>query len=101
MTQSLVSPRHGNLIDLRPEIPDIDKLTNEARKALGLSSDSGKPLIARYVARKITSQYPPLVPPSLKAIIEKAIAVTWRKSCLHQSDSSSVPTNTRGTEEVA
>lgn len=67
---------------LRPEIPDIESLTGEARKALGLSDDSGKPLIARYIARKLTSKNPPVVPPSLKTIIEKAVAVSWKESCL-------------------
>lgn len=93
-------PRNWEL-DLRPEIPNIDKLAAEARKKLGLNSDSGKPLIARYVARTITSQDPPVVPASLKAIIEKAVAVTWTKSCLHRSASVSVPATTVGTEEAA
>lgn len=68
--------------DLRIEIPDIESLTGEARKELGLSGDSGKPLIARYIARIITSRNPPLVPSSLKKIIVKAVAVTWKQSCL-------------------
>ncbi len=68
--------------DLRSEIPDIETLTAEARKELGLSDDSGKPLIARYIARTITSRSPAVVPPSLKAIIEKAVAVSWKQSCL-------------------
>ena len=68
--------------DLRSEMPGVDDLTAEARKTLGLSDDSGKPLIARYVARRYTTQNPPYVPPSLKTIIEKAVAVTWQKSCL-------------------
>jgi predicted ATP-dependent endonuclease of OLD family len=68
--------------DLRQEIPDIDILTAEARRELGLSDDSGKPLVAQYIARKITSRNPPVVPPSLKEIIEKAVAVTWKGSCL-------------------
>lgn len=67
---------------LKSEIPDIDTLTAEARKELGLNTDSGKPLVARYVARKITSQDPPIVPASLKTIIEKAVAVSWKGSCL-------------------
>ncbi|MEK6676509.1 MAG: ATP-dependent endonuclease [Planctomycetota bacterium] len=67
---------------LRSEIPDMDDLTAEARKALGLISDSGKPLIARYIARKLTSRTPPVVPASLEKIIVKAVSVTWRKSCL-------------------
>jgi ABC-type hemin transport system ATPase subunit len=68
--------------DLRLEIPDIDTLTGDARRELGLDSDSGKPLIARYIARKITSCEPPIVPPSLKKIIEKAVTVCWKESCL-------------------
>ena len=68
--------------DLRGELPDVDVLTAEARKLLGLSDDTGKPLIARYIARKLTSQTPPVVPASLKAIIQKGVAVTWKKSCL-------------------
>lgn len=68
---------------LRTEIPDMDTLTAEARKYLGIdNSDSGKPLIAQYIARKITSQNPPFVPGSLKIIIEKAVAVSWKGCCL-------------------
>ncbi len=68
--------------DLKDEIPDADTLAEEARKELGLSDDSGKPLIARYIARKLTERNPPVVPPSLKRIIEKAVAVEWKHSCL-------------------
>lgn len=68
--------------DLRAEIPDVEALTAEARKELGLSSDSGKPLIARYIARKITATNPAIVPESLKRIIAKAVAITWQKTCL-------------------
>lgn len=71
--------------DLRSEIPNIKELTAEARRNLGLNSDSGKPLIARFVARKITSQDPPVVPQSLRIIINKAVNVSWRKSCLKTS----------------
>lgn len=67
---------------LMSEIPNIDTLTTDARKELGLSADSGKPLIARYVACKITSEDPPVIPPSLKAIIKKAVMVSWKGSCL-------------------
>lgn len=68
--------------DLRAEIPDIEALTREARKELGLSDDGNKPLIARYIARKLTKRCPPVIPPSLKSIIEKAVAITWKQSCL-------------------
>lgn len=68
--------------DLRPEIPDADTLTATARKELGLSSDSGKPLIARYIARAITARTPAVVPPTVEQIIKKAVQVQWRSSCL-------------------
>jgi len=69
---------------LKNEIPDTDKLVTEARKELGLSDDTGKPLIARYVARKLTALSPPLVPPSIKTIIERAVSVKWAESCLKE-----------------
>lgn len=68
--------------DLKSEIADADTLEASARRELGLSVDTGKPLVARYVARKLASRSPSVVPPSLKKIIEKAVAVTWKKSCL-------------------
>lgn len=69
-------------VDLKGEIPNCDTLVADARNELGLSDDTGKPLTARYIARKLTSRNPPVVPPSLKSIIEKAVAVAWKKSCL-------------------
>ena len=77
-------------VDLKGEIPDSDALAAEARSALGLNDDTGKPLIARYIARKLISRNPPVVPPSLKSIIGKAVAVSWKKSCL-QVPSSAAP----------
>lgn len=68
--------------DLATEIKDIETLTADARKHLGLSTDSGKPLVARYIAKQLTSQQPPCIPVTIKAIIEKAIAVRWECSCL-------------------
>jgi predicted ATP-dependent endonuclease of OLD family len=71
-------------IDLASEIPDVEKLTADARKAMGLHSDSGKPLIARYIAKKLTSQEPPIVPESIRSILEKAVVVKWEKCCLYE-----------------
>lgn len=68
--------------DLAAEIPDVEKLTANARKAMGLHSDSGKPLIARYIAKKLTSQEPPIIPDSIRSILEKAVVVKWKKCCL-------------------
>ncbi len=70
--------------DLALEIPNFEKLTTDARKEMGLSGDSGKPLIARYIARKLTSQNPPFVPDAIKSILKKAVAIKWRKSCLQK-----------------
>lgn len=75
--------------DLQQEIPDAETLAREARKELGISDDTGKPLIARYIARKLTERKPPVVPPSLKSIIEKAVAITWKQSCLRAGTCSS------------
>ena len=70
--------------DLAGEIPDAETLTTEARRQLGImSDDTGKPLIARYIAKTLTSRNPAVVPPSLRSIIEKAVTVKWEKSCLH------------------
>ena len=68
--------------DLAGEIPDADKLSTEARKLMGLHGDTGKPLIARYIARVLTSRNPPVVPPSIRDILEKAVVVKWEKCCL-------------------
>ena len=52
--------------DLAPEIQGVEKLTTDARRALGLHGSSGKPLIARYIAKKLTSNEPPIVPDSIR-----------------------------------
>ena len=77
--------------DLRGELPDVDALTAAARNELGLSDDTGKPLIARYIARKLTSKTPPVVPASLQQIIQKGVAVTWKKSCLRTAAPAASP----------
>ncbi len=68
--------------DLANEIPNIGALTTEARQLLGLSDDCGKPLVARYIARKLTDSKPPFIPPSIDKIIKKAAKVEWKESCL-------------------
>lgn len=75
--------------DLRSEIQGVDALTAEARKELGLS-DSGKPLVARFIARRITASIPPVVPPSIKQIVEKAVNVKWKGSCLKSPSATNV-----------
>lgn len=66
------------------QINGIEDLTKEAREFFGFSADSGKPLIARYIARKLVSQDPPLIPSVLDEILKKATTVSWEKSCLHK-----------------
>jgi putative ATP-dependent endonuclease of OLD family len=68
--------------DLAIEIPGIEILTAEARNKLGLKGDTGKPLVARYVAKVLTSRTPAEIPNSLKTIIKKATKLAWTKSCL-------------------
>lgn len=68
--------------DLADEISGIEAFADEARNLLGLKSESGKPLIARYIAKRITESNPPIVPRTIQMIVEKAIKVTWQKSCL-------------------
>jgi predicted ATP-dependent endonuclease of OLD family len=68
---------------LRSEIDSIDELTQEARQELGLNKDS-KALLARYIARKLIKNNPASIPPSIKKILEKAVNVSWVKSCLEQ-----------------
>lgn len=66
-------------------IDGIDDLTTEARKFLGISSDSGKPLVARYIARKLTETDEAIVPEPIKNLLEQAIEVEWERSCLAQA----------------
>jgi len=72
--------------DLRGEIPDADALSAAAREALGIAADNdSKPLIARTIARNLTSRNPAVVPPSLVTIIKKAVGATWKRSCLRKT----------------
>lgn len=68
-------------VSVMPEIDNYDAMATECRKELGFREDS-KPLIARYIARKLTTKMPPFIPPSIEKIIKKAVAVTWKSSCL-------------------
>lgn len=73
------------------EIPEMVQLTTEARSHLGLTSDSGKPLIARFIAAKLVSQEPPIIPPSILRILEAALATEWRGSCLQMKTTTVSP----------
>lgn len=86
--------------DLRSEIPDVDQLSAKAREELGLKDDSGKPLIARYIAQELTTRNPPIIPVSIKKIIEKAVSVKWAKSCLSAPaiDLTNAPTGMKNKE---
>jgi predicted ATP-dependent endonuclease of OLD family len=64
------------------EIPDFEKLSADARRRMGLYGDSGKPLIARYIARELTSREKPVIPASIQSILQKAISVKWSKCCM-------------------
>lgn len=73
-------------LQMAAEIPDLDKLTAQARHGLGLSPDSGKPLVARYIASKLVTQQPPNIPPSIAQILENALKVEWIESCLERAE---------------
>lgn len=65
--------------DLESEIPDYEELKSEARGELG---DCGKPLVARFVARRLTKADPPAVPPTVSNIIKQVKGIAWSGSCL-------------------
>lgn len=68
--------------DLKGELTDYDTLAGEARKFFGAKPDRIKPLIARYVARKKVQEQSPVVPETVKTIIEKALSAPYPGSCL-------------------
>lgn len=70
-------------VTLKAEVPDYEAIEASARDVLG--PDAGKPLIARYAARVLAAKVPAYVPPSLAAILQRAVAVEWEKSCLCDS----------------
>ncbi len=55
------------------EVADYATLKQEARKFLGVKEDNGKPLIARYIARTLVGRNPAVVPPTITAVLSKAI----------------------------
>lgn len=67
--------------DLSAEIDDYTSLKTEARKSLGIKQD-GKPLVARFIARKLTKRTPSFIPPTVKRIVEMAVKVSHRGTCL-------------------
>lgn len=66
------------------EVADYATLKEAARKALGVKADAGKPLIARYIARVLTSRNPAVVPPSIAAVLTKATGCKHTGSCLRK-----------------
>ena len=74
-------------LDLADEIENYPTLVREARKQLGLNDD-GKPLVARYIARRLIAETPPFVPVTVRAIIEKAIIVERTGTCLIRGETS-------------
>jgi predicted ATP-dependent endonuclease of OLD family len=70
---------------LADEIENYSDLQKKAEAALGIKEDTGKPLIARYIAKQLTSKIPIEVPPSIQKVIEQAVRVEWKCSCLSLS----------------
>ena len=71
---------------INAEIANIDDLISEARTAMSLKSGSGKPLIARYIAKKLARGAPPFVPETVKTILDTAVNLNWTESCLSKPD---------------
>lgn len=75
---------------LKEEIPEYDSLVSEAKEQLGISGDSGKPLIARYIAKKLVKKgeiegdKAKYVPTSIKGVIEKVRLLKWEGSVLRR-----------------
>lgn len=73
---------------MRAEISNYSALAEAAKKELGLESESGKPLIARYMARKLIAQGKnetdptKYVPITMKSIIDKIKVLKWEGSIL-------------------
>lgn len=55
---------------------DCKQLNAEGKSVFGFSKDSSKPLIARYIATRLTGQKPPVIPPSIAAILQRAVQVS-------------------------
>lgn len=73
---------------MKSEISNYATLKTSAKSELGLTEDS-KPLIARYVARKITTNGSGTsadhIPSTIKQIIEKVNSLTWTGTLLRTS----------------
>jgi putative ATP-dependent endonuclease of OLD family len=70
---------------LRTILRDYDKLVEEARRELGVKKDGSKPLIGRFIARKMCSAGAPPIPEEFSNLIKKAVSVEWTSSCLSAS----------------
>ena len=70
--------------ELMKEIPGYEKLAGDATRSLGLRSDSGKPLRARYIAIALSKLEKPFVPPTIEKIIMRAMEVTYTGTCLRR-----------------
>jgi len=68
--------------DLAAQIPGYEALATKARQSLGVARDSGKPLVARHIARSLADLQPPVIPPCILSGLRNAIALEWKGSCL-------------------
>lgn len=62
-------------------IADYEVHKREAKDVLGVRDES-KPLVARYIAHKLVAQTPPDVPPPIREIVGRVVAVSRTASCL-------------------
>jgi hypothetical protein len=67
----------------RADVPDHEKRQTEANAALGFDAEkSSKPLVARFLARQLTAETPPVIPSTVAAVLAKAKAAAYQGSCL-------------------
>jgi putative ATP-dependent endonuclease of OLD family len=73
---------------VKGEIEGYDALASEARSYLGISGDGGKPLTARYIARKLVERgksegdATKFIPKNIKNIVERIRDLKWQGSVL-------------------
>lgn len=90
---TIVEPRFsmfGNDFEttMKEEIPDYTTILSQARSTLGLSPDTGRPLIGRFLARTLvergSNEGDPAkyIPPTVRGIVEKMKLIRWEKSIL-------------------
>jgi putative ATP-dependent endonuclease of the OLD family len=71
----------------RVDVSDHVDRHSKALEALGFEAGkASKPLVARFLARQLTQETPPIIPPTVSDILTKARAVKHAGTCLLSAD---------------